>query len=66
MTDICNVCRVLESIRADRRLPEAHFPSLKLATTGQNSVYAMMRTAAATRTASPNAVDGEHEGFAGG
>ncbi|PSN64337.1 hypothetical protein BS50DRAFT_460755, partial [Corynespora cassiicola Philippines] len=38
---------VLESIRADRRLPEAHFPSLKLATTGQNSVYAMMRTAAA-------------------
>ena len=37
LTDI-NIFRVVESIRADKRLPETRFAKLKLAPKGQNSV----------------------------
>lgn len=36
-------CRVLESIKANRRLPESRFSPLKLAPKGQNSVFGMAR-----------------------
>ncbi|KAF2195309.1 hypothetical protein K469DRAFT_649112 [Zopfia rhizophila CBS 207.26] len=36
---------VLECIKADKRLPEARFSTLKLAPKGQNSVYDMFRSA---------------------
>jgi hypothetical protein len=35
--------RVLDSIKADRRLPESRYSPLKLAPKSQNSVFGMMR-----------------------
>lgn len=39
-----DMCRVLESIKAGRRLPESRFSPLKLAAKSQNSVVGMLRT----------------------
>lgn len=41
--DITDICRVLESVKANRRLPESRFSPMKLAPTTQNSVLDMMR-----------------------
>lgn len=36
-----NMCRVLESLKAGIRLPEARFSNVKVAAKGQGSVYAL-------------------------
>lgn len=36
---VLNRNRVLESVKAGKRLPEARFASLKVATSGQQSVF---------------------------
>lgn len=48
--------RVLESIKAGKRLPEARFATLKMASAGQGSVYHDFAAAAATKnsTAAPS------------
>jgi hypothetical protein len=42
--DLTNANRVLESIKAQRRLSESHFSSVTLARKGQNSVFGMSRS----------------------
>jgi hypothetical protein len=49
-SDAANICRVLKSIKANRRLPESRFSPLKLAPKNQNSVLGMMRAAPSTTT----------------
>ena len=43
-----DMCRVLESVKAARRLPESRFSPLKLAQKTQNSVFGMLRAHGAT------------------
>jgi hypothetical protein len=38
--------RILDSIKANRRLPESRYSPLKLAPKSQNSVFGMMRATA--------------------
>jgi hypothetical protein len=40
---LTDIRRVLESIKANRRLPESRFSPLKLAPQSQTSVFEMMR-----------------------
>jgi hypothetical protein len=49
-TQITDICRVLESIKANRRLPETQFSPLKLAPKSQNSVFSMMRTGSSAKS----------------
>lgn len=37
------LCRVLESIKAGKRLPEARFSNMSIAPKGQNSVYGIFK-----------------------
>lgn len=48
---LTDICRVLESIKAGRRLPESRFAPLKLAQKTQGSVFGMMNRSNATRMA---------------
>ena len=48
-----DVPRVLESIKAGRRLPEARFANLKVAPRGQQSVYGAFAVAKSADSASP-------------
>jgi hypothetical protein len=40
-----DMCRVLDSIKANRRLPESRYSPLKLAPSTQNSIFGMMGAA---------------------
>jgi hypothetical protein len=46
-----DICRVLESIKAGRRLPESRFAPLKLAQKTQGSVFGMMNRSNTAKTA---------------
>jgi hypothetical protein len=43
-----NAYRVLESIKANRRLPESHFSALKLASKTQHSVSDLFKTSSSS------------------
>jgi hypothetical protein len=43
MPDANQLVRVLESIKAGRRLPETPFTNLKVAARGEQSVYSMFK-----------------------
>ena len=47
---ITDICRVVESIKANRRLPESQFSPLKLAPKSQNSVLGMMRAGSGAKS----------------
>lgn len=40
---LAELTRVLESIKAGKRMPEAQFSNLKIAAKGQQSVYGMFK-----------------------
>lgn len=40
--ELTDICRVLESIKVGRRLPESRFAPLRLAQKSQSSVFAML------------------------
>ena len=50
-TMLTDICRVLESIKAGRRLPESRFAPLKLAQKSQGSVFGMLNRNNATKMA---------------
>jgi hypothetical protein len=51
-------CRVLESLKAGIRLPEARFANLKLAAKGQHSVYGLFKPVPRDRSSEEDAGDG--------
>jgi len=40
--ELTDICRVVDSIKAGRRLPESRYAPLKLAQKSQDSVFAML------------------------